>query len=168
MSRYKDAVATHSSLREVVTTLRDKFEAWRTHLACQDSTATEEEKTWRSRILPFIEKSIHRPFSILDRTTIVPCTRGAALSGAQDITVPVDILHLLYIGPGNERPEGPRHDNDHVDINEINIPPTHGELTTVEPPYLPYNVPGAPHSYPSNSMQRLLDIHFRLLREELM
>lgn len=167
MSRYKDAAATHSSLGDVVTVLQDKFEAWRTHLANQNSTAAEEEM-WQDRMLPFIEKSINRLLSILRRTTIVHRTREIPLSGIQYGGVPVDNLHLLYVGPGAERPEGPRHNNDHIDINEISIAPTHDELTTVEPPYLPYNVPGAPHTYPSNSMQRLLDIHFRLLREELM
>jgi hypothetical protein len=168
MSRYKDAVATHTSLGEVVTTMQDKFEAWRTHLAGQDSTATKEEKEWQNRMLPFIEKNINRLLSILRRTTIVQRTHEPTLSSTWDRAVPVENLHLLYIGPGTERPEGPRHDNDHVDISDINIAPTHDELTTIEPPYLPYNVPGAPHTYPSNSMQRLLDIHFRLLREELM
>lgn len=168
MSRYKDAVATHSSLGEVVTILQNTFEAWRIHLASQDSTATEEEKDWKSRMLPFIEKKINQLLSILHRTTIVRRTHEPTPSGTWDKAVPVDTLHLLYVGPGAERPEGPRHDNDHVDISDISIAPTHDELTTTTPPYLPYNVPGAPHTYPSNSMQRLLDIHFRLLREELM
>lgn len=76
-------------------------------------------------------------------------------------------LHNAYVGPGDLRPEGPRHDNDFVDISEIRIGPTHGELTCRIPPFLPANLYGAPHPLPQESIERLLDIQFRLLREEL-
>ena len=78
-------------------------------------------------------------------------------------------LHVVVRleGPGDERREGPRHDNDFVEIAQIQIAPTNGELVCRIPPYLPYNVPNAPHTYAADSIQRLLDIQFRLLREEL-
>lgn len=35
-------------------------------------------------------------------------------------------------------------------------------------PYLPTNKPSAPHHLPSEGISRLLDTHFRLLRNDLM
>ncbi len=77
--------------------------------------------------------------------------------------------HLLrnYDAPGALRPLGPRHDNDHCDIADIQIIPTHDELVSTAPPYIPVNLPDAPHHLAPNSMERHLDIQFRLLREEL-
>ena len=76
-------------------------------------------------------------------------------------------LHNAYEGPGTARPDGPRHDNDFVSIADIQIAPTHAELTCTLHPFLPANLYGAPHPLPSESMEQLLDIQFRLLREEL-
>jgi hypothetical protein len=76
-------------------------------------------------------------------------------------------LHTGYDGPGADRQDGPRHDNDHLDIDEIRIAPTHDELTSCIAPFLPANLYDAPHPLPPESMERLLDIQFRLLREEL-
>lgn len=77
-------------------------------------------------------------------------------------------LEMSYEGPGSQRPNGPRHDNDFDDIAKIKIGPTHEELCSPHDPYLPANVPGGPHHLPGDSMPRLVDIQFRLLREELM
>ena len=77
------------------------------------------------------------------------------------------VLHNTYIGPGDLRPDGPRHDNDFVDIADIRIAPTDDELTSSLPPFLPANLYGAPHPLSESSMEKLLDIQFRLLREEL-
>ncbi|KAK0470915.1 hypothetical protein IW261DRAFT_1586260 [Armillaria novae-zelandiae] len=60
-----------------------------------------------------------------------------------------------------------RHDNDCSDIAGIQIIPTQAELVSIAPPYIPVNLPDAPHHLTSNSMERHLDIQFRLLREEL-
>jgi len=76
-------------------------------------------------------------------------------------------LETTYEGPGPLRTGGSRHDNDARDINEIRIAPTHGELMSSVEPYLPANFYGAPHHEAPDSMERLLDIQFRLLREEL-
>ena len=79
----------------------------------------------------------------------------------------VAALHNAYEGPGAARPEGPRHDNDYINIADIQIAPTHAELTSPLHPFLPANLFGAPHPLPPESMEQLLDIQFRLLREEL-
>jgi len=78
-------------------------------------------------------------------------------------------LTNTYEPPGTLRDGGtPRHDNDFTDIPDIRIAPTHEELLCPLPPYLPVFLPMAPHHLPVNSMQRHLDIQFRLLREEMM
>ena len=70
--------------------------------------------------------------------------------------------------PGALCSTGPRHDNDEVEIQNIQIAPTHEELICKTEPFLPGNSYDAPHHLPQESIERLLDIQFRLLREELM
>lgn len=70
--------------------------------------------------------------------------------------------------PGILREMGPRHNNDFDDIQSIKIPPTQNEMISRFPPFLPGNIPKAPHHLAANSMDRLVDIQFRLLREELL
>ena len=72
-----------------------------------------------------------------------------------------------YSGSGSLCPGGPRHDNEFLNIGQIRIAPTREELVCREQPLLPANIYGAPHPFPPDSMERHLDIHFRLLREEL-
>lgn len=74
----------------------------------------------------------------------------------------------IYVPPGHLRPNGPRHNNDHADIRDINIEPSEAELLSTIPSYLPANVSDAPHHLRAGSMERLLDIQFRLLREEFL
>ena len=70
-------------------------------------------------------------------------------------------------GPGGLRRGGlPRHDNDHASISDVNVAPTRGEALSLEPPYLPRNAPSAPHHL--TGAGRLLDVHFRLLREDFL
>jgi hypothetical protein len=77
-------------------------------------------------------------------------------------------LQIHYEPAGELREGGPRSDNDFADITMISIPPTHGEMMCGVSPFLPANIPGGPHHLESDSMERLLDIQYRLLREELM
>jgi hypothetical protein len=76
-------------------------------------------------------------------------------------------LFNSYDGPGVEREEGPRHDNDFSDYAQIRIAPTSDELKSRLEPFLPGNFFEAPHPLPAGTMERLLDVQFRLLREEL-
>ncbi len=60
---------------------------------------------------------------------------------------------------------GPRHDNDHVEIQHIRILPTVDEVLSARPPYMPSRDPHSPHRLPLGQ-NRLLDINFRQLRFE--
>lgn len=69
--------------------------------------------------------------------------------------------------PGKSRPNGPRHDNDFADITEIQIIPTEDEILCDIDPYLPQNIAGhAPH-IALDGIVAHRDIHFRLLRHDL-
>lgn len=110
---------------------------------------------------------------IADRTEskAVQSSSGKPSSSVND---PVNVAALAYLevnfeGPGELRqPGGPRHDNDHEDISDIRIAPTHLELISTQRPYLPSTLVDAPHHLPAGTMERWLDTQFRLLREELM
>ncbi|CEH18623.1 Helicases [Ceraceosorus bombacis] len=79
-------------------------------------------------------------------------------------------LHAAWerTAPGELRKAGRRHDNDHADITRIKIGPTAQELRCDVPPFLPSTVAGAPHHLPENSMARVIDTQFRLLRHEFL
>ncbi len=91
----------------------------------------------------------------------------SGMTAAQKRQAALVQLAQAYDPPGELRDEGPRHDNDFEDISRIRVAPTHEELLC-ESTYLPVFSPHAPHHLRESSMERHLDIQFRLLREELM
>ena len=66
-------------------------------------------------------------------------------------------------GPGNLSSNGMRHDNDHIDIRDIQILPTMDEILCRRPPYMPQRDNHTLHRY-SPGQRRLMDINFRQLR----
>ena len=120
-----------------------------------------------------IREDIDRLTAIVERETgtVLRLRNGpskSTLTAAQRSQARIAQLAQTYDPPGVLRPDGPRHDNDFLDIEEIRIAPTHAELFCPVQPYLPVFSPDAPHHLPADSMERHLDIQFRLLREELM
>lgn len=73
-----------------------------------------------------------------------------------------------YDGPGRLCRMGPRQNNHHVELEKTRIAPTHAELLCEDDPFLPGNFFEVPHFHDSRNIERLMDIQFRLLREELM
>lgn len=65
--------------------------------------------------------------------------------------------------PGSLSASGRRHDNDHANIADISILPTHNEVTSNQPEYLPSNNPSSFHL---PGIRGRLDREFRLLRED--
>ncbi|OTB11705.1 hypothetical protein K445DRAFT_339577 [Daldinia sp. EC12] len=91
---------------------------------------------------------------------------GDALSeakGAKQTTVTRAEFIMRKDLPGRLSADGPRHDNDHADICDIRILPTHEEIESIRNEYLPttdafsFHVPG---------IRGRLDREFRLLRED--
>ena len=68
-------------------------------------------------------------------------------------------------GPGRFSRIGPRHDNDHVNIQDIRILPTADEILCRRHPYMPKKDQSSIHHL-ACGQERLLDIHFRQLRYE--
>lgn len=69
--------------------------------------------------------------------------------------------------PGESSVLKARHDNDRVEISDINILPTQQEITCIRAPFLPLNgVRDAPH-FLTHGWKRQLDTHFRLCREDM-
>ena len=120
-----------------------------------------------------LERDISRLRLIVDREygvaekmrRRVPC---GSLTAGQMQEALASRLQQTYDPPGILRVGGePRHDNDFTDIRDIRIAPTNEELLCPLPPYLPAFLPSAPHHLPESSIERHLDIQFRLLREEM-
>ncbi|KAK8073054.1 hypothetical protein PG996_006402 [Apiospora saccharicola] len=65
--------------------------------------------------------------------------------------------------PGQLASTGPRHDNDHADIEDISILPTPAEITSISDEYLPTNDTSTFH-HPG--IKGRIDREFRLLRED--
>ncbi|KAL8993484.1 MAG: hypothetical protein Q9169_006311, partial [Polycauliona sp. 2 TL-2023] len=65
--------------------------------------------------------------------------------------------------PGALSSEGPRHDNDHQDIKDIQILPTVQEINSPRLEYLPFNNAANNHL---SGLPALLDRQFRILRED--
>ena len=74
-----------------------------------------------------------------------------------------DSLPFDEDGPGHLSRHGPRHDNDHENIQHIKILPTTDEVLSLRKPYVPTKDQSAEHHLRCRQ-QRLLDIQFRHLR----
>jgi hypothetical protein len=72
-------------------------------------------------------------------------------------------FQLARDSPGELSDEGPRHDNDHVQIEDISILPTLQEIQSSRNEYLPV---ANPREWHFGGVLGLLDRHFRLLRED--
>ena len=77
--------------------------------------------------------------------------------------LPRDSLPFDTDGPGRLSRYGPRHDNDHENIQHIKILPTTDEILCRRKPFIPAKDQSAWHHLPCGQ-QRLLDVQFRQLR----
>ena len=166
----------HPELNVLVEDLFSWFDVWTG--AVQSSPPTFEDPITKSSpqvrnlTLGELEKGIDRLRRIVGRESgdtermrrRIPNERFMAARVQEALT---SRLEQTYDPPGTLRGEA-RHDNDFENIRDIRIAPTNDELLCPLPPYLPVFLPTAPHHLPSSSMERHLDIQFRLLREEMM
>lgn len=169
--RFKNAVVTYPRLGPLVTNLKRWFQEWHAGVEATpplfDNPFNNIAPTVREHIIDSIRERIKRLVNIVQRgePKLIKSDLKQKSKANADFFAPA--LHATYEGPGELRPNGPRHDNDFEHISDIRIAPTHEELTIRIPPFLPANIFAAPHPAPADSMERLLDIQFRLLREEL-
>ncbi|KAI0313808.1 hypothetical protein OF83DRAFT_1248643 [Amylostereum chailletii] len=176
-SRFKQAIRNHPSLLDLVKDLVRWFDAWSDDVSSSspqfNDPITSSPSNVRILTLGQLGKEITRLQDIVNREFGVaqelrrPSVRQG-LSDAKRHQAFISQRNQVYDPPGELR-EGnvPRHDNDNSNIALIRVAPTHEELMCSIPPYLPEFIPDTPHHLPSNSMEKHLDIQFRLLREEL-
>jgi len=174
-NRFKTALETHPQLNGLVEHLTEWFNIWATGIMSYPPTfqdpVTSDLGTCRLTIQT-LRETIERLRAVIGREHHATeskrvVTKKAGLSDVEKIQALLTRLEQAYDPPGDLRPEGPRHDNDYANIVQIRICPTSEELMCPVPPYLPVTVPGAPHHLPAGSMERHLDVQFRLLREDL-
>lgn len=176
-TRFKNAVAQHPCFATLVTKLVEWSNSWASDVCASPPRFTDPISGWTSGGKAFAvertKKAIDTLFEVVERaegSTLRRPQPGPEVvtrdSGTQAL---LDGLQMTYDGPGVHHEGGvPRHDNDREDVSQIEVVPTHAELTCPVGPYLPANLPDALHHLPASSMERLVDIQFRLLREELM
>ncbi|KAI9460073.1 hypothetical protein HD554DRAFT_1598622 [Boletus coccyginus] len=174
--RFKNAVAMYPRLISLVTNLRLWFDQWTTGIFSSPPTFDDPfqniETPVRDLLVNALREKVNRLESIVNRELGKETRSGSRRNGpgGQDGISNeglIAALHGTYDPPGELRPDGPRHDNDFVDIYNIRVAPTHEELMCRTQPFLPASLYDAPHPAPADSMPRLLDGQFRLLREEL-
>lgn len=175
-TRFKNAVAQHPCFATLVTKLVEWSNSWASDVCASPPRFTDPISGWTSGGKAFAvertKKAIDTLFEVVERaegSTLRRPQPGPEVvtrdSGTQAL---LDGLQMTYDGPGVHHEGGvPRHDNDREDVSQIEVVPTHAELTCPVGPYLPANLPDALHHLPASSMERLVDIQFRLLREEL-
>ncbi|KAK0451375.1 uncharacterized protein EV420DRAFT_714274 [Desarmillaria tabescens] len=169
--RFKHAINNHPDIFVFAGNLVRWYDEW-AGLIMTSSFEDTIDPTVQGLTLEQIRESIGRLDAIVKRehanveSKRRPAQPQGLREGHQSGALQAHLIQT-YDAPGSLRPLGPRHDNDHCDIADISILPTQDELTSVAPPYIPVNLPYAPHHLDPNSMERHLDIQFRLLREEL-
>lgn len=175
LTRFKNASATYPQLIPVIRKLRIWVDTWVADVSTSDpkfDEALKDKPDARSHIIEHLQSKlsllitiVDREQSKLDRALLRTNTLSLPSRSHHDGTI--SALYITYDGPGEYRKEGPRHDNDFAEIQDIRVAPTHEELVCLTSPFLPSSLYEAPHPLPADSMERVLDIQFRLLREEL-
>ncbi|KIO31498.1 hypothetical protein M407DRAFT_67824, partial [Tulasnella calospora MUT 4182] len=177
-TRFKTAVSRHPEFSPLIKKLGDWFKAWSEDIESANPTFNEPLATADIRNREFTVKQLRRSLETLEdvvnraeratrRVTERPRELHSRNTAEAQLASLIN-LSLSYEPPGELREDGPRDDNDFENIVDIRIAPTHDELCSPFAPFLPANFPGAPHHLPPQSTERLLDIQFRLLREELL
>ena len=149
------------SLNDILGVLEGVLENNQTAQA-QDSLQALVETISASLSLQELSGDIAR---ILDKIRLRIGLGAAILRLTQQVSSsrPVPTFHLAQDFPGTRSEEGPRHDNDHEYIEDIQVLPTAQEISSDRIEYLPLHDPSRNHL---RGAKGLLDRHFRLLREE--
>lgn len=160
---------------QLINELQTWFDQWTTGICANPPTFIDSttDNAVRRLTIDHLREDIERLREIVDRETKTlkgkaPANARLQLSPEQRRQALIARLEMLYDPPGTLRPDGPRHNNDFEEIVRISIAPTQSELLSPTNPYLPAFIGTAQHHKPMHSMERHLDIQFRLLREELM
>ncbi|KAF8668071.1 P-loop containing nucleoside triphosphate hydrolase protein [Rhizoctonia solani] len=175
LTRFKEAPIANPSVRNFAEQIIGWFDEWLVALDSkppfQDECTTYSEEK-REFIIENLQRDRERVSRVINRGQTVVVNNDAQPAYQIPSDADPGLVAALervfdYDGPGELCETGPRHDNDHAEIELIRIAPTRNELLCEDDPYLPANFFEAPHFHEPRSVERLLDIQFRLLREEL-
>ena len=174
--RFRYAVEQHEEFVGITAELHTWLEDWSNAVSSSPPTFQDEitdfPRAERTTAVESLRRSLKQLTHMVER--IEGKTRRGILESIGNTMAQAGtradavVQRVMFDPPGAIREGGPRHDNDHEDIRDISIVPTHDELMCPDDPYLPANFPLAPHHLPADSMERIIDTQFRLLREELM
>lgn len=170
LSRFSDAIVKSPQLDELISTLSQCFQQYSNDLFSPEPTfidpLSKQDVSRRRFALDNVKRYLSLLPRIAKRTQARPFPQ-TTITKSVGQTLPPGVLSMLFEYmqmPGELRPDGPRHDNDFANFRDIAILPTHAELTSTAPPFVPANLPEAPHHL--EGMERQLDILFRLTRED--
>ncbi|KAI9142789.1 hypothetical protein BKA69DRAFT_1113975 [Paraphysoderma sedebokerense] len=153
VTRRKEAAYSDTVFSAVVQ-LNEHFPEWRLNMEKEDSN-----KDGESFGLEIIDRNLSRLKDILvDSNTELQFSSTSAKSSSTQTK--------YYPPPQDVTPPGGRHDNDPFEYTQIKIIPTHNEILCRKTPAVPFNNFRARHWLP-HGPRRLLDTHFRLLREDM-
>ncbi|KAH8922476.1 P-loop containing nucleoside triphosphate hydrolase protein [Atractiella rhizophila] len=171
LSRWKNARLEHPIVAsELLPSMDESIEAWAKDMLspCPTFRDTISVKSLEERT--HAVSSVRRHFQNLkDSFLLRPAPvvlkkpqQNLKMKGETGVleVVDLELMHEYYEPPGG------RHDNDHSDFRNVSVIPTHQELMSQKPSYLPFNIPGAPHHLVEGSIDRHVDILFRLMRED--
>ncbi|OCF35130.1 hypothetical protein I316_03171 [Kwoniella heveanensis BCC8398] len=175
LASFQKALGQHGQLlSELVKELPALFDTWATDLLSTSPTFRDSiaalDIAGRRHVVSEAERVIQRLQPIVDRCqgriTQRPARILQVVDEMQKQQWRLDRLEQIYDPPGDIRPAGPRHDNDCSEIARIELLPAHEELLCSIPPFIPANIPSSPHHLVPATMERQIDILFRLLRED--
>ncbi|KAG8761161.1 hypothetical protein FRC11_014303 [Ceratobasidium sp. 423] len=175
LTRFKEAPVMNPGLRDFTTQIVEWFDEWLVGLDSKPPFQDECAAYDKARLEFTIEnlrRDKDRVLRVIRRGQTVVVNNDVKMAYQRLSDVNLGLVAALERnfdadGPGELCETGPRHDNDHAEIELIRVAPTRDELLCNDDPYLPANFFEAPHFHDPRSVERLLDIQFRLLREEL-
>jgi hypothetical protein len=159
----------HPSVRDFPAHLGRWLEQWQATSSFVDLCQVDGAD--KARLVGRLRRDIERLATILRRDSEPVDDTHASLPQShprRPAHLHLASIHGTYVPPGELREGGHRHDNDHAHIQDIVAAPTQQELTSELPSFIPSTLYDAPHHLPMHSMERLMDIQFRLLREEIL
>ncbi|KAG0019054.1 hypothetical protein BGZ82_000269 [Podila clonocystis] len=154
---------SHINLLRTVRTLHIRVHTW-----AKMSKGTERDLLI-NKIMVKEVKSLLRIVSEAEDTVIPLLDVATAAPGAEAVNLSANPQQSnAFDPPGESSVLKARHDNDHVEISDINILPTQQEISCIRAPFLPFNgVADAPR-FLAHGWKCQLDTHFRLCREDMM
>ncbi|WVF69005.1 hypothetical protein IAT40_003779 [Kwoniella sp. CBS 6097] len=152
LATFQKALGQHGQvLSDLVEELPSLFDRWATDMLSANPTFNDNiashELATRKHLVSEAERVIHRLQQIVDRC------QGRITQR------PTKILQVVDEKQKQQWRLDP-------EIRGIELLPTHDELLCSAPPFTPANLPSAPHHLDPGTIQRQLDILFRLLRED--